>query len=159
MFTFEIIAGVASVLGLVFSVAAFIQARSASLSARQARDAIITRTLADEFQLACSKMDELHRFVLHDLLPEAAYVAHELASTLSEIPYRRSPHLSIERKNELLNIRTQMQTLDEEISRLRRQPAKAKQKENFLRVCQESTSKLRENLAIIKGQLEAGGNT
>jgi hypothetical protein len=159
MFTFDVIAGLASVLGLIFSVCAFMQARIASRAAKEARDAIIVRTLADEFQLACRNTDELLDLVKHDRFPEAARVAHELTSTLSEIPHRRSSYLTVERKNELLNIRTQMQIVEQEISALRPQAPSAKQKQGILRVCRESSATLRENLGTIKGQLEGGGNS
>lgn len=78
-------------LGLLFSLGAFIQARRASVAAKQARDAMLIRTLADEFQMTCNKMDELLDLVVHDRVAEAARVAHELTSTLSEIPHRRGP--------------------------------------------------------------------
>ncbi len=51
MLTFELIAGVASILGLLFSLGTLIQASRASAAAKQARDAILIRTLADEFEL------------------------------------------------------------------------------------------------------------
>ena len=154
---FDVIAGLASVLGFIFSVAAFIQARRASSAAKEARDAILIRTLADEFQTACNRMDELLELILHDRLAEAHRVAHELTSMLSEIPYRRSPYLSVERKNELLNVRTQVQVIEHEIPPHIAQSLTAKKKQNLIQFCRQGSQTLRENLGTIKGQVEFGG--
>lgn len=68
---FEIIAGLASVAGAGFSLAAFLQARSAKVAAEEARDRTLIRSLADEFEVACSKIDQLLDFLRSDRLPEA----------------------------------------------------------------------------------------
>jgi hypothetical protein len=157
MIHFDVIAGLASILGFVASVAAVIQAGRASRAATQARDAILIRTLVDEFQTACNRMDELLDLVLHDRLAEAHRVARELTSMLSEIPYRRSPYLSVERKNELLNVRTQVQVIEHEIPPHPAQSLTAKKKQSLIQVCRQGSQTLRENLGTIKGQVEFGG--
>jgi len=93
MSTFGLLAGLASVLGLVVGIGTWIQAwraskaaQNASEVAKEARDAVLVRTLADEFQIACNKMDDLLDLLLHDRFAEAIRVAHELTSALSEIP-------------------------------------------------------------------------
>ncbi len=98
MASFQLVAGLASIAGLFFSLAAFLQAWGAKLAAEQARDRTLLRTLTDEFEVACSKIDQLLDFLRSDRLPEAGLRADELASALSEIPYRRSVFL--ERGNE-----------------------------------------------------------
>jgi len=57
MYVFGYIADFASVLGLFFSLGAFIQARRASKAANRALEMILIRTLADEVELACVRMD------------------------------------------------------------------------------------------------------
>ncbi len=156
MLHFDVIAGLASILGFVASVAAVIQARRASSAAKEARDAILIRTLADEFQAACNRMDELSDLILHDRLAEARRVARELTSLLSEIPYRRSPYLSVERKNELLNVRTQVQDIEHELPPHPAQSLTARKKQNLIHVCHQCSRTLRENLGTIKGQVELG---
>lgn len=156
MTSLEIIFGIASIFGLLFSLLAWIRAGRASTAAREARDAITVRTLADEFQLACERMEQLLDFIEHDRLAEAALRARELASVLSEIPYRRSPHMSDTGKNEVLNVRTQMQIIGEQIVVNPHQPLPLEQKQKLFRICQQGSATLRKNLAIIKGQIDTG---
>ena len=113
MLWFTLITGLASVAGLIFSFLAWIRAGRASQAAREARDAVTVRTLADEFQLACEKADQLLDFLAHDRLPEASLRAHELASSISEIRFRRSPYLSEERKDDLLTARQEARILSQ----------------------------------------------
>jgi hypothetical protein len=87
---FDIVAGVASIVGLCFSILAFVEAWSASRAARQARDAILSRTVAEEVELACVKGDQLLDLLEHDRFLEASLRARDLTSALSEIPHRRS---------------------------------------------------------------------
>ena len=151
---FTLIAGAASMFGFVFSLLAWIRAGRASKAATQARDAITHRTLADEFQLACEKMDQLVDLVVHDRFAEAALRAQELASALSEIPYRRSTYMGEASKNKLLSTRTQMQFVGEQIVANRDQPLTPEQKQELYRICQECAAILRENLGIIKGEID-----
>lgn len=158
MSQFDIIANAASILGFGFSLGAYIQARRASFAASQARDYIVIRTLADEFERVCVGVDQLLDFIEHDRFAEAALRSGELTSSLSEIPYRRSPYLSEIRKTGLLNVREQLRIIGEVVSSHRRQPISADQKENILRVCRRVSIAIRENLGIIKGQLDQGVN-
>jgi hypothetical protein len=49
----NVVAGVGSIVGLLFSILAFWQARRASVAAREAREAILVRNLAEELHLVC----------------------------------------------------------------------------------------------------------
>ncbi len=157
MIIFELVSGLASILGLVFSLLAFVQARRASRAAREARDGILVRTLVDEIELACAKLDQLLDLLLHDRIAEAGMIAHELTSALSEIPFRKSPYLDETRKNDLLNLRTQLQIIQQEISASRGQAMAAKKKQNLVRICQAGSVTLREILGTMKKQLDLGG--
>ena len=156
MTSLEIIFGIASIFGLLFSLLAWIRAGRASTAAREARDRIVIRSLADEFGLACAKMEQLGDFIEHDRFAEAGIRVHELTSALSEIPYRRSPYLSDNCKNELLNVRTQLRIIAENIMTNRDQPLSADQKQRLIRICRRSIVTLRENLGRIKGEIDSG---
>ena len=98
MIWFNIIAGIASIVGLGFSLAALLAARRAaqgadraSNAAKEARDAVTVRSLADEFQIACANADQLLDFLTHNHLLEARLRAHELTSALSEIRFVGAP--------------------------------------------------------------------
>jgi len=154
MTSFGIIAGVASILGLVASVLAFVQAKRASAAAKEARDGIILRTLADEFELACTRIDQLLDFIAHGRLAEAALRAGELASTLSEIPYRRRAYLNQARRNDLIVAKQQIEILERELSTGRDQLLSPEQKTRFMTRCYEIRETLRKNLGTIKGEME-----
>jgi hypothetical protein len=66
--------------------------------------------------LASDKADQLLNFIAHGHLPEASLQAQELASALSEIPFRRSPYLSENRKKELLSAREDALSLNQVLS-------------------------------------------
>lgn len=153
---FEITAGLASVFGLFFSILAWVYAGRASTAAREARDRVTMRTLADEFQLACANVDQLLDFLTHDRLPEARLRTLELTSLLSEIPHRRSPYLTEERKNELLNVRRNARIMSEILASGQQTPVSAEQKQRLIRQCQKISTTLRENLGTIKGEIDMG---
>lgn len=155
--TFDIIAGLASIIGLLFSIGAFVQAGRASQAAKEARDGILVRTLADEFEVACTKAEQLLDFLQHDRLAEGAIRARELAGALSESLFRRSPHLSEERRDQLLNVRAQFQIIEQEIYKGMRQPFTPKRKEDIINTGRRCLMTLRENLGTIKGELDLGG--
>ena len=156
MNSFEIIAGVASILGLVFSFLAFIQAKRASAAAEEARNGIILRTLADELEIACVKIDQLSGYALEDRLGEATILAQEVTSALSEIPYRRSPYLSEERRNELLTAGEEVRAIHRLIAAARDQVPTRVRKQRLMQQCQNISVTLRKNLGKIKGEIERG---
>jgi len=83
--------------------------------------------------------------------------AHELTSTLSEIPYRRGSYLSEERKNLLLDVRTQVQIIEQQVSLERGHGLGPAKKDRLIQPCRKSSVTLRENLGTIKGRLDVGG--
>ena len=153
---FTLIVGTASMLGLVFSLLAWSRAGRASRAATQARDAITLRTLADEFQLACEKTDQLLDFLAHDRLPEASLRAHELASSISEIRFRRSPYLSEERTDDLLTAREEARILSQVLASGWQTPFPHEQKQKLIWQCEKISTVLRENLGTIKGEIDRG---
>ena len=156
MTSLEIIFGIASIFGLFFSLGALIQARRASAAAREARDRIAIRALADEFELACAKADQLLDFLTHDRQPEATLRARELTMALSEIPYRRSPYLTEERKNELRIVRDNAGSISGILASGQQTPLPAEQRQTLIRHCQKIAITLRENLGTIKGEIDTG---
>ena len=163
MIWFNIIAGIASIVGLGFSLAALLAARRAaqradhaSDAAKEARDAVTVRSLADEFQIASANADQLLDFLTHNRLQEARLRALELTSALSEIPFRRSPYLTEERKNELLNVRENARIMSGVLTIGQQRPRSAEQKRRLIRQCQKISTALRENLGTIKGEIDKG---
>lgn len=155
MLVFDIVAGLASVVGLVFSVLAFVEARSASKAARQARDAILSRTVTEEVELACIKGDQLLDLLEHDRFLEASLRARDLTSALSEIPYRRSSLLGETWSNELLTQREQFQIIEQATSGAK--SVGPRDRARIVRACTDSLVTLRGILGRIKHKLDVGG--
>ena len=153
---FNIIAGLASIGGVVFSYLAWTRATQAAGAAEDARKAVTIRTLADEFQLACERVDQLLDFIAHERFSEASLRASEVASALSEIPFRRSPYLNEESKDELLNARENARILSQELASGLQGPFSTKQKQRFVRQCQKISTILRKNLGTIRGEIDMG---
>ncbi len=91
--TFSNLANAASVAGLIFSILAFVQARRASKAAREARDGLLMRTLADELELASHVSEQLIDFLVHGRLSEAALKSPAMGRESRASQPRRSPRL------------------------------------------------------------------
>ena len=155
MDTFYILAAISSIAGMLFALFAAIQARSASKAASAARDAALVRSLADELQLACSRGEQLVDFLQHFRYSEARLRVDELTWSLSELPYRRSPHLSTEHQNMLLTSRQQLQTIGEAISKNEARKDSL-DKEQIMTVARRVTMSLREVLGDVRSHIEHG---
>lgn len=111
MEAFNLVAGVASILGVLLSGAAAFLAKRASKAAAEAREAAAFRSLGEELDIACTRAEQLVDFLAHDRLSEATLRAEELTSSLSELPYRRSPFLTEAHINQLLTLREQLSSI------------------------------------------------
>jgi hypothetical protein len=56
---FDFTAGAASIIGAVASLFAWYQAASASKAAKEAKQAVLQRTLSEELESACKKLEEI----------------------------------------------------------------------------------------------------
>ena len=151
MLVFDIIAGVASILGLLASAAAFFQARSATTAANQAKNAVLKRTLIEEMEIASNSMNQLLDLLRHDHVMEAGIRADDISLTLSELPFRRKPYLTDGTKNELLNAREQLTILAETLRKGQPSPL---QKARNIKTVMETSMKLREELGKLKVESE-----
>lgn len=157
METLYIIAALCSIAGMGFSLYAAIQASRASKAASDARDAALIRSLSDELQLACTRGEQLVDFLQNLRFSEAALRIDELSWSLSELPYRRSPQLSIDHQNKLLTSRQQLQTIGEAILK----NGKKKESidyEQIMTVARRVAMSLREILGIVRSKIEHGEN-
>jgi hypothetical protein len=155
MDTFNILASVSSIVGMLFSALAAMQARSASKAALAARDAALVRSLADELQVACSCGEQLVDFLQYCRYSEACLRVDQLTWSLSELPHRRSPQLSTQHKNALLTSRQQLQTISEAIAKHGSKKDTIDQ-EQIMIVARRVTMCLREVLGDIRSHIEHG---
>jgi len=82
--------------------------------------------------------------------------ANELASALSEIPYRRSNYLNQARRNELIDAMRQSEIIEKELAARRIQMLSLEQKVKYIARCYEIREILRKNLGTIKGEMDKG---
>jgi len=162
METFNVIAGVASIVGLLLSGVAAIQARQASKQAKRAsqaaiaaRDAAIVRTLADELQLASTRAEQLVDFLTHGRFGEAALRSDELTYSLSELPYRRSGYLEVPYKNALLTSRQQLQSISELMAKPSRGSLATPDTDRSIIIARRVVISLREVLGQVRSGIEA----
>jgi hypothetical protein len=155
MENFNIIAGISSIIGLFFSLFAAIQAWRATKAAQAARDAVLMRSLSDDLQLACARGEQLVDFLQHSRFNEACLRVDELTWSLSELPHRRSPHLSIKHKNTLLTCRQQLVSISEVIE-MKTKDKESLDKEQILTVARNVAIHLREVLGDIRSHIEHG---
>lgn len=155
METFNIIAGISGIIGLLFSLFAAILAWKASKAASAARDAVLMRSLSDDLQLACTRGEQLVDFLQHSRFNEACLRVDELTWSLSELPHRRSPHLSIDHKNAMLTSRQQLVSISEAIGK-NAEGDESIDKKQILTVARKVTIRLREMLGDVRSHIEHG---
>jgi ATP phosphoribosyltransferase regulatory subunit HisZ len=155
MNTFNTIAAVSSIVGMIFSLIAAIQAQRASKAALAARDAALVRSLSDDLDLACKHGERIVDFLRHSRYKEACTQIDELTWRLSELPYRRGPHLSIDHKNTLLTSRQQIVTINEAIDKKSKTEDEI-DNEQLITVARKVTMRLREVLGDIRSNIEHG---
>ncbi len=151
----DTIGAVCSIIGLFVSFFAGIKAWSASTAASAARDAVLIRSLSDELLLACDRGKQLVDFLEHSRYSEASLRVHELTWNLSELPNRRSRHLSNDHRNILFTSREQLKTINEAIDRHLKQ-RKSIDKPQILKVARRVTMRLHELLGEIQSNIEQG---
>jgi hypothetical protein len=150
MNAFESIAAWASILGFFTSLGAFWQANRASRAAREARQSIHIKTVAEELEVASVRADQVLEYVRNGQLTEAGMRANDLVSLLSEVPYRRGPLLGAAR-DALLEQRWQMSIVAKEAL-----SGPTENRDRLLEICQKTRTVLREILGIIKSQVDSG---
>lgn len=157
MESFNLAVGIASVLGLLFSFLAFWQAKNASAAAREARDAVRTRTLAGELEVICVRAEQLLDFLLHRRLLEASLRVGELGSLLSEIPRRAQAHLVTDQVNSLLTVREQVSSIGDVIQRGPAELRSLQPDDSVITTSRRVVTTLREVLGAVKSKVESEG--
>ena len=154
---FNLVAGIASILGLLFSALAFRQAKNASAAAREARDAVRIGTLASELETLCVRAEQLLDFLLHKRLAEASLRVGELGSLLSEIPRRARAHLVTDQVNSLLTVREQVSSIGDVIQRDPAALRSLQPDDAVIATSRRVATTLREVLGDVKSKVESEG--
>ena len=148
-------AAICSIIGIIFSFTAAVQASRASKSASAAHAATLIRSLSDDLQLACTHGEQLVDYLKHSRYKEAYLRINELIWSLSELPHRRSPNLSTKNKNILLSSRYQLTTISDAFDKYDKK-IKAFDTEQIIKVARKVTMNIREVLGEIRSDIEHG---
>jgi hypothetical protein len=164
---FSLIAGLASVVGAILSGLAMFQASRASKAAKEAekaaeraadeaRKAALVRSLSDDLAISSRHAEELLDFLQQARYSEANLRANELAAVLSELPRRRSPYLSEDHQNTLINSRVQVQSIGDAIMRYNDR-SEDPDRDQITKVARLIVTNLREVLGDVRSRIEQGG--
>jgi hypothetical protein len=104
---------IASVVGLVFSLLAFIFSKKASEAAKQARGAVLLRSFGEDMNLACKIAADMTMLVGVNRNEAASLRASELVNQTSFFITRWEARLSEKSKNGLLTAREQLKTVQD----------------------------------------------
>ena len=107
----------ASVAGLVFSILAFIFSKRATKAAREARNAVLRRSLGEEMNAANRIASEIVTYVAMERRDVALIRAGELMSQTSYYVARWDNRLSEGSKNNLLSAREQLRSIHEVLTK------------------------------------------
>lgn len=155
MTLFNILAGIATFIGLGFSVLAWTEAKKAAEAARQARAAVLIRTLADALNDSAALIDKIILSARLGHFEEITDTAYQVNGLLSEMTFRMKERLDEPSVNELLTARTQFQIICEML--LPGRPAFTDEdKQQLVRVSQHTSARIREMIGAIKGRLDRG---
>jgi len=159
MENFNLIAGAASIVGLLFSILAFWQAKSAATAAKNAEQAVLRRTLGEELGLTCERTEQLVDLVEHSRFPEAALLAMQVMLMLSELPSRRAPYMDDDMRNGLLSAREQIKVISEECAKARDKAPIPSARQRIIQSTRETAMNLRGKLGRIKSEMDVGAKT
>ena len=127
----------ASVIGLIFSLLAFIFSKRASNAARKATELVLTRTLSEDMNSASKIGTDIATYVRADK-PEIALVRlDELIALNSFIIARWDARLSELSKNRLIKTREQLHIAHDVLGKSIRGKATVKDHEALVRFCRE----------------------
>jgi hypothetical protein len=126
----------ASIAGLFFSILAFIFSKRASKAARQARDAVLRRSLSEEMNGANRTAGEIVTYVGLERGDMALIRAGELMTQTSYLVARWDNKLTEGSKNNLLSMREQLRSIHEVLTKGPMSALTPKAKMQLAQTCQ-----------------------
>jgi hypothetical protein len=107
----------AFVFGLIFSALAFWFAKRASNAAREARNAVLRRTMGEDFRAACRTTGELLMHVENERGDMALLRVRDLLGQMSYAIARWGNRLSPESRSSLLTVQQQFQSIHDVLTK------------------------------------------
>jgi hypothetical protein len=133
-FMFNLIAGIASIVGLAISIWTLIVATGARKAAKEAREAVRKGNAAEEFKYLSRIADEFLGHVEADQVPAAMMRARDLMSAISLAGHRYGRFLSVQGRNNFEEAYGQISVISRSLS-TNGAPSTPQQKDKLLKIC------------------------
>jgi hypothetical protein len=134
IYMFNLIAGIASIVGLVISIWTLIVATGAQTAAREAREAVRKGNAAEEFRNLSGLANELLSHVEADQIPTALMRARDLMSAMSMASSRWGRFLPVGSRNNFGEAYAQISVISRSLS-ANGVPSTPQQKDKLLKIC------------------------
>jgi hypothetical protein len=131
---FDLIAGIASIVGLAISILTLIVATGARKAANEAREAVRKGDAAEEFRNLTGIANEFLSHIESDEVPAALIRARDLMSAMSVASRRRGRFLSVEASNNFEEAHAQISVISRSLS-INGAPSTPQQKDKLLKIC------------------------
>ncbi len=138
----------ASVVGFVFSLLAFIFSKKASVAANQARRAVLLRSFGEDMNIACKVAEDITMLVGADRGEAASLRASELVNRSSFFITRWEARLSESSKNHLLTAREQLKTVQDLLVKTPLRELPPKDKTRLVQTCQSISATFNEEYGL-----------
>jgi hypothetical protein len=150
---FDLIAGIASIVGLAVSVWTLVVATGARRAAREAREAVRKGNAAEEFKNLSRVADEFLSHVEADQVPGALMRARDLMSAISLASHRWGRFLTVQGRNNFEEAYSQISVISRSLS-TNGAPATPQQKDKLLKICHGVVGAMTKETGTLFSELE-----
>ncbi|MGA2481947.1 MAG: hypothetical protein ABSF92_02365 [Candidatus Acidiferrales bacterium] len=155
---FNLVAGIASVVGVAISIWTLIVATGAQRAAREAREAVRKGNAAEEFQDLSRIADEFLSHIEADQVPAALVRARDLMSAISLASRRWGRFLSVEGRNNFEEAYAQVSIISRSLS-ANGAPSTPQQKDKMLKICHGVIRAMSNETGTLFSELEESEET
>ena len=155
---FNLVAGIASVVGVAISIWTLIVATGAQRAAREAREAVRKGNAAEEFQDLSRIADEFLSHIEADQVPAALVRARDLMSAISLASRRWGRFLSVEGRNNFEEAYAQVSIISRSLS-ANGAPSTPQQKDKMLKICHGIIRAISNETGTLFSELEESEET
>lgn len=155
---FNLVAGIASVVGVAISIWTLIVATGAQRAAREAREAVRKGNAAEEFQDLSRIADEFLSHIEADQVPAALVRARDLMSAISLASRRWGRFLSVEGRNNFEEAYAQVSIISRSLS-ANGAPSTLQQKDKMLKICHGVIRAMSNETGTLFSELEESEET
>jgi hypothetical protein len=155
---FNLITGIASIVGLAVSIWTLIVATGAQKAAREAREAVRKGNAAEEFKNLSTIADEFLGHVEADQVPAALLRARDLMSAISLASRRWGRFISVDGRNNFEEAYVQISVISRSLS-TNGAPSTPQQKDKLLKICHGVIRAMSNETGTLFSELEESEET